>query len=187
VTRGQLGQAVSGGCTTVEALARVTSASTVCGGCRPLLQDLLGSGAPPEPVRYWRPVAVLSLLALAGVLLTSLLPDWPTAASFSADFAIDTLFTKGTFKQISGYTLLALSAFAILLSVRKRLSWMRLGEFAGWRLIHLMLGVLALAALAAHTGFSLGENLNFALIATFLSTLLAGAVGGGIIAAEHRN
>jgi len=186
VTRGQLGQAVSGGCTTVEALARMTSASTVCGGCRPLLQSLLGADSPPEPVRHWRPVAILSFLALAGVALTSLLPYWPTADSFSADFAIDTLFTNGTFKQISGYTLLALSAFAILLSVRKRLSWMKLGAFAGWRLVHLVLGVVALAVLAAHTGFSLGENLNFALIATFLSTLLAGAVGGGIIAAEHR-
>lgn len=186
VTRGQLGQAIAGGCATVEALARNTSASTVCGGCRPLLQDLLGADTAPEPVKHWRPIAMLSLLALAGAVLTGLLPDWPTAKAFSTGFAIDKLFTDGTFKQISGYSLLALSAFAILLSLRKRIAWLRLGDFAGWRLVHLALGVLALAVLAAHTGFRLGENLNFALICAFLATLLAGAVSGAIIAAEHR-
>jgi nitrite reductase (NADH) large subunit len=186
VTRGQLGLAVSGGCTTVEALARFTSASTVCGGCRPLLQDLLGGDAPTEPVKHGRILAVLSLLALVGGGLTSLLPNWPAAASFTTEFTVDKLFNDGVLKQISGFALLALSAFAILLSARKRLDWLRLGDFAGWRLVHLVLGVVALATLAAHTGFSLGENLNFALITVFLATLVAGAAGGGIIAAEHR-
>lgn len=186
VTRGQLGQAIAGGCVTIEALARMTSASTVCGGCRPLLQDLLGADTTPEPVRHWRPVALLSVLALAGAGLTVLLPSWPTAQVFSAGFTVDKLFIDGTFKQISGYSLLALSAFAILLSLRKRLTWLRLGDFAGWRLVHLVVGVVALAALAAHTGFRLGENLNFALVCAFLATLLAGSVGGAIIAAEHR-
>lgn len=186
VTRGQLGQAIAGGCTTVAALSRNTSASTVCGACRPLLQDLLGGDAPAEPARHGKLVAALSLLALVGGVLTVLLPDWPMAKTFHPGFTVDKLFTDGTFKQISGFTLLALSAFAILLSARKRLAWVRLGDFAGWRLIHLVLGVAALAVLAVHTGFSLGQNLNFALIAGFLATLLAGAVGGGIIAAEHK-
>ncbi len=42
VTRGQLGDAIAHGATSVEALMRDTSASTVCGTCRPLLQELLG-------------------------------------------------------------------------------------------------------------------------------------------------
>jgi nitrite reductase (NADH) large subunit len=186
VTRGQLGQAIAGGCATVEALARMTSASTVCGGCRPLLQDLLGADAAPEPAKLWRPVALLSLLALAGVLLTSLLPSWPMSPNFTTGFTLDKLFIDGTLKQVTGYTLLALSAFAILLSLRKRWKWVRLGDFAGWRLIHILIGTLALATLAAHSGFRLGENLNLALISAFLATLFAGAIGGGIIAFEHR-
>lgn len=186
VTRSQLGQAIADGCATAEALARVTSASTVCGGCRPLLLDLLGADTAPEPVKHWRPVFMLSLLALIGAVLTGLVPGWQAAQTFSAGFTVDKLFTDGTFKQISGYSLLSLSAFAILLSMRKRLAWVRLGDFAGWRLVHLVLGTVALAVLAAHTGMRLGENLNLALICAFLATLLAGAIGGAIIAAEHR-
>lgn len=186
VTRGQLGEAIAGGCATVEALSRMTSASTVCGSCRPLLQDLLGADAPPEPVKLWRPVALLSLLVLAGALLVSFLPPLPMARSFSAGFTLDKLFIDGTLKQVTGYTLLGLSAFAILLSLRKRWKWVRLGDFAGWRFVHILLGLLALATLGAHSGFRLGENLNLALISAFLATLLAGAIGGGIIAFEHR-
>lgn len=186
VTRGQLGQAVAGGCATVEALARTTSASTVCGSCRPLLQELLGADVPPEPARHWRPVAALSLLSLAGALLIALLPVWPMSRGFSAGFTVDKLFIDGTFKQVTGYTLLALSLFAIPLALRKRWKRLRFGDFAGWRLVHIVLGAAALAALAAHTGFRLGDNLNLALILAFLATLLAGAVGGAIIAGEHR-
>lgn len=186
VTRGQLGQAVMSGCATVEALARITSASTVCGSCRPLLQDLLGADTAPEPTRYWRPVAALSLLSLAGALLITLLPVWPMGRSFSAGFTVDRLFIDGTLKQVTGYTLLALSLFAIPLALRKRWKRLRLGGFAGWRLVHVVFGAVSLAALAAHTGFRLGENINLALIVAFLATLLAGALGGAIIAAEHR-
>lgn len=186
VTRGQLGQAIAGGCATVEALARSTSASTVCGSCRPLLQELLGADAPPEPTRYWRPVAAFSFLSLAGALLIALLPVWPMSRSFSAGFTVDKLFIDGTLKQVTGYTLLALSLFAIALGLRKRWKRLRFGNFAGWRFIHVLLGAVALAALAAHTGFRLGDNLNLALIVAFLATLLAGALGGGIIAYEHR-
>lgn len=186
VTRGQISQAISGGCASVEALCRVTSASTVCGSCRPLIEELLGSDTPPEPVRFWRPVASLSLLALIGAFLTILLPPLTSAQGFAAGFTINKLFIDGTLKQVTGYTLLGLTALALLLSLRKRLKWLRLGDFASWRLVHVALGAGVLAVLAAHTGFRLGENLNFALIAAFAATLLAGALGGGIIAFEHR-
>ena len=42
VTRGQLGEAMRLGATAVELLMRETNASTVCGTCRPLLQEILG-------------------------------------------------------------------------------------------------------------------------------------------------
>lgn len=186
VTRGQLGAAIAGGCATVEALCRTTSASTVCGGCRPLLQELLGADALPEPNKLWRPLALFSLLALLGVGLTSLLPPLPFADRFDAAFTIDKLFIDNTLKQVTGYSLLALSVIAALISLRKRLKWLIFGEFAGWRLVHVVLGALALSTLVAHTGLRLGDNLNRALILSFLATLLAGGAGGAIIAFEHR-
>ena len=180
------GLAGAGGGAWVVGGGRVPRASPVCGSCRPLLQELLGTDAPPEPARHWRPVAALSLLALAGALLIGLLPIWPMSHRFSAGFTVDKLFIDAMFKQATGYTLLALSLFAIPLALRKRWKRLQFGDFAGWRLVHILLGALALAALAAHTGFRLGDNLNLALIVAFLATLLAGAAGGGIIAFEHR-
>lgn len=186
VTRGQIGQAIAGGCTTVEGLARATSASTVCGGCRPLLQELVGADTVPDPVRAWRPVALLSIITLIGAILFGALRPWPMATVFSTGFSADDLFVDETLKQVTGYGLLALSAIAVALSLRKRWKRLRLGDFAGWRLVHVAIGTLALATLVAHTGFRLGENLNFALIASFLATLLAGGLSGGIVALEHR-
>ena len=186
VTRGQLGQAIAGGCATIDGLARVTSASTVCGGCRPLLEDLLGTDAAPEPVKAWRPLVLLSLVALIGAILVAALRPWPMATGFSAAFTPDKLFLDGTLKQATGYGLLALSAISIILSLRKRWKRFSFGDFAGWRLVHVAIGTLVVANLVAHTGFRLGENLNFALIAAFLATLLAGAASGGIIALDHR-
>lgn len=186
VTRGQLSAAIVSGCATVDALCRTTSASTVCGGCRPLLQDLLGADAPPEPTRLWRPLALFSLLALLGAVLTSLLPSLPFADRFDAAFTIDKLFIDNTLKQVTGYNLLALGIIAALISLRKRVKWLRFGEFTGWRLAHVVLGALAVLTLVAHTGLRLGDNLNRALILSFLATLLAGGAGGAIIAFEHR-
>ncbi len=186
VTRGQLGQAIAGGCATIDALANMTSASTVCGTCRPLLLDLLGSDSAPEPAKWWRVVAVVSLAALLGSILFYGLPRLPAPEMFSVGFAFSKLFVEGALKQISGFTLLGLAVLAAILSLRKRIKWLNFGNFAGWRLVHTGIGLVALATLVAHTGFRLGEQLNFALIVAFLSTLVAGAVGGGIIAFEHR-
>jgi len=42
VNRGALSLAISQGCSTVQELSRRTGASSMCGSCRPLLEDLLG-------------------------------------------------------------------------------------------------------------------------------------------------
>ncbi len=88
---------------------------------------------------------------------------------------------------MSGYTLLGLSAASLLFSLRKRLAPLRrLGDFAWWRLGHVALTALALVALAAHTGFRLGSQLNFALGLTFIALLVAGGALAVGIAFEHR-
>ena len=73
-----------------------------------------------------------------------------------------------------------------VLSLRKRISWLRIGDFTGWRVFHIALGVTALIALFAHTGFRLGSNLNMWLMLTFLGLGLAGALAGLATAYEHR-
>jgi len=186
VTRGQLGDAIAAGCSSIDELARMTSASTVCGTCKPLLRELTGDQAPPEPDKWAKPLMALSLVALIGAVLYTALSPIPMAESFSTGFQFSDLFVDGTFKQVSGYTLLALSVVAAVLSLRKRVKWLGFGDFATWRLVHLGVGVFAVGALVLHSGLRLGTNLNMALMLSFLGVIAAGTVGGAIIAAEHR-
>jgi nitrite reductase (NADH) large subunit len=186
VTRGELGRALADGCVTAEALAARTGASTVCGTCRPLVAELAGASEPAQPVRGWKMllgaggVAAVAAVALALVFLV------PYAATVQVPWQWDLLWRESFWKQASGYTVLGLTAALLAMSLRKRIARFKLGEFPVWRVVHVVLGVLTLAGLAAHTGGRLGANLNFILIASFLAVIVLGAAAGGVIALEHR-
>jgi len=186
VTRGELSSALAEGCATVEALAARTGASTVCGSCRPLLAELAGSTAAAAPVRGWKwllgagGVAAPAAIALALVILV------PYAASVQAPWQWDVLWRESFWKQVSGFTVLGLSAVLLAMSLRKRVPRVKLGDFSLWRVAHAVLGALTLIGLAVHTGGRLGSNLNLVLISTFLGVVALGAVAGGVIALEHR-
>ncbi len=186
VTRGQIGDSVALGAMTLDDVKRETGASTVCGSCKVHIGELLESPALREPVKAWAVIAALSLLALLAASLTALLPVVPTASQIEARGLSDTLFLDSFTKQVTGYTLLALSVLAAVLSLRKRISWLSFGGFTGWRVFHIAIGVIALIALFAHTGFRLGSNLNMWLMLTFLGLGMAGAVAGLATAYEHR-
>jgi nitrite reductase (NADH) large subunit len=91
----------------------------------------------------------------------------------------------GTIKQITGFTLLGLSALIAFLSVRKRLTWRWLGQYKIWRVAHTVIGMAALAVLFFHTGFNLGNNLNRWLMVTFLTVAVVGSITGFVTAREH--
>jgi nitrite reductase (NADH) large subunit len=63
---------------------------------------------------------------------------------------------------------------------------MAFGSYGAWRLVHVALGVVLVAALVVHTGFHLGENLNRYLMLSFLTVALMGAASGGIVALEGK-
>lgn len=208
-TRGKLCSAIQKGCSTMERLQSETGAGTVCGSCKPLLDQLLGQVSVHQPIQWGRPIAVLSALAALIVILTAFLPHVPLADTMLATvempktgpviaapswtpsklglkFPLDLLWLDGFWKQVSGFALLGVVAIGAILSLRKRVKWLRLGSFSGWRFVHVGLGVAALLVLFAHTGFRLGTSLNFWLMATFLSVSIVGAAAGAVKAAEHR-
>jgi nitrite reductase (NADH) large subunit len=160
VTRGRLGDAIVQGAASIDALTRETSAGSVCGTCRPLLQELLGGKVEHRPVPGARAIAVASLVAAAIVFAAVVLPPWPYSRSVDAGIGLDRLWTSGTWKQVTGFSLVALSALVALLSLRKRLGWSWLGAYAWWRVVHALVGATAVALLFLHTGFNLGRNLN---------------------------
>lgn len=188
VSRGELSAAWAAGCSTPDALAVETRASTVCGSCRPQLVAI--AGAPPEPcveTPGWR--LLLTASVSAAVLLVLILTIGPRTWSTTVQsgwYQFETLWRDSFWKQVTGFTLLGLSTVAMTLSLRKR--WPRLEylNFGWWRAAHGVLGTLTLAGLFAHTGLCLGSNLNFWLMVTFLGLNFAGVLTGAVTAVESR-
>lgn len=187
VTAGQLRKAAAGGAQTVPDLSADTGAGTVCGTCRPLLEELLNTDATPEPVPLWKPVLALSSFAFLVGLYPVIVGHVPLPTSYSADSLRDWLWRDNIVKQWSGFILIGLTAMAMAIGLRKRVRFMdRFGGFDGWRAVHNGIGLAALAGFLAHTGFALGSGWNFALGLAFLGTLLAGAVAGLATGGDHR-
>jgi nitrite reductase (NADH) large subunit len=182
VTRSQIAAACATAEPTVECIVERTGASTLCGSCAPLVGQLVGAGPLASAQHSWGLlVASIGALAAAGVLLAA--APVPFAGSVQGELQLDALWRNGGYRQASGFTLLGLSLLASLLSLRKR--WRRatsLGAFPAWRAVHAVLGVLTLAALAVHTGGRLGDNVNFALMASFSVLNIVGGIAGGVTA-----
>ncbi|MCH9806688.1 MAG: FAD-dependent oxidoreductase [Alphaproteobacteria bacterium] len=186
VTRGQIGDSIALGAQSLDEVKRDTGASTVCGSCKIHISELLDAPAPREPIKASQTIAVLSALAALTALLTLLLPIVPTASDIELRNFADLLYLDSFTKQVTGFTLLALSVLAAILSLRKRIKILGIWDFSSWRVFHSIVGVLALVALFAHTGFRLGSNLNMWLMLTFLGLAVAGAIAGLATAFEHR-
>lgn len=178
VTRGALSAAIQGGCQNVASLAQCTGASTVCGSCKPKLAQMLGKTEKAPVSKGRMPLMVFSILAVAMAFVLSVFTPIPFNGSVQFEWHISELWRDGFNKQVSGFTLLGLSIVAILLSLRKRVKKISLGDFGYWRLLHAVLGVATLLTLLLHTGMRMGDNANFLLALCFVSLALVGAVSG---------
>lgn len=186
VSRGAIGEAIHCGAKTVTEVSKATGAASVCGSCRPLVQELIGL-ATPQPVTWSNLLGGLAIVSLLAALSVLLFPAIPYADSVQMPWRWDELWRDNLLKQISGYGVLALFAIGLLVSPRKRSKKLQsLGSFDAWRLSHIILGLLVVVGLLIHTGLRLGNGLNLLLMVSFSATLLLGAVVTAIIAQEHR-
>ncbi|WP_455205322.1 FAD-dependent oxidoreductase [Kaarinaea lacus] len=186
ITRGEISRAMEQGNTSLDAIMQCTGASSVCGSCRPLVGQLLDEA--PDEVAPAKAMTSTIILAIAGLIATLLLLGLPAIgpAPSVQQFAINFLWEDSFWKQVTGYSVLALSVIGMVMSMRKRLKFFKLGDFNHWRLVHITLGVAVLGVLMLHTGLHLGSNLNFVLMLTFLSVALTGAVAGAIVGFEAK-
>jgi len=186
VTRGELSRALEQGNRSLDGVMQCTGASTVCGSCRPLVAQLVNE-SPQEktPVKGLMATAVLSVIGLIASLLLFGLPAIESPSTVQK-FSLNFLWEDTFWKQLSGFTVLGLSVVGLLMSLRKRLKWFRLGEFNYWRVVHIALGVTVLAVLLLHTGLQLGTNLNLALMLVFLGIALTGSMAAAVVALEPR-
>ena len=185
ITRGQLSVAFERGQQTIEQMAHCTGASTVCGSCKPLVAKLIGASAEPATVQGKNFLTAGALLSALAVMVFYFLPEIPDATSVQ-HFRIDVLWNDSFWKQVTGYTILGLSTIGLFISLRKRWQKFTLGEFAWWRVVHVLLGVAILTTLLLHTGLNLGSNANFALIMVFLLLAFSGAFAAGVSVMEPK-
>ena len=186
VSRGDLTEAVVGGCKSVECLTETTGAGRVCGSCRPLLAELVGTQAQPNAVAGRATLLWASLASLA-VLIAFYLPGgFRELGAAQAGLWPQRLWTDGFWRQVSGFTLLTLGLAALVLSLRKRWSRFAFGDFGTWRVAHVVLGLVMLGVLVLHTGLRLGNNLNFLLLASFFMLTKLGSLASAAVALESR-
>jgi nitrite reductase (NADH) large subunit len=181
VTRGQLGAAIVQGNTTVEALARRTGASTVCGSCAPLLAELVG-GTSAEAAGRQPGLLIASIVAAIMIAIVAFAAPLRDPATLKAGLSALLLWRDHVSPEISGFTLVGLAIAGLVLSLRKRWKSFAAGPLSTWRLVHGAVGVATLAVLVVHTELRFGVNLNFALMVSFLGTAVTGAIAGGVVA-----
>jgi len=108
--------------------------------------------------------SIVSVIIIAAIYAIEPIPIIDTV---QGDRLIETWISDKILKQISGYCVLGIAIFSLVLSLRKRVNKFRFGRFAYWRVLHLLLGSLAVSGLVLHTGLSTGSNLNFTLVLLF--------------------
>ncbi len=184
VTKGALEQAVKGGCRSVEALCASTGAGSVCGSCRPLLAELAGGQARLPALAGWKVLFGLTLVAgVLGLLYALLAIPFPDSAE--REWRWDVIWRDKSYKQVSGYSAIALMAALALLGLRKRWARLALGSFDGWRVVHVLIGALLVLFLFVHTGGRLGNRLDFVFSLSALLALLSGTVIAAVLARQH--
>ena len=186
VTRGQCSEAIAAECYTVSEISQYTGAASVCGSCKPLLQQMLGSTPIAEPIQQRQTtltIAALSSLALVAFLFFAPIP-YLQSAQISLQW--DQLWRNGTLKQISGFTTIGLAVFGLLMSLRKRVPAFRLFDFSIWRSLHLFAGLALLLTLIAHTGLRLGHYLDRQLTVLILVQGVLGVIVALLLGMQHK-
>jgi len=193
--RGRISESIVQGAESVEAIGAACGAGTVCGSCKPLLAELIGSPAKASAVvgTSW----LVGFMSLATILCLLYLfsPALPYAYSVQQIEIFgqalsghwDMLWRSGLLKQITGFTILASIVLASVISIRKRTSRLAsLCRFDSWRIAHLAFSVIALLALFLHSGFRLGSGLNFVLMSNFLALSVLGILTTLAISLGHK-
>ena len=196
VTKGSICSAISSGCTNVNQIAESTGASSVCGSCAPLVEELCqvqraDTGAKTKSgllgtVLVRNPLTYFSSISILLTVLFWLAPPLPYLTSVMTDFKYDQLWRDSLFKQITGFSLLFLTTIALLISARKRLEKLNLGKFSTWRTFHTFLAIAFVALLISHTGARLGDQLNYYLMINFLCILALGGFTGIVVAIQNK-
>ncbi|MGH1462448.1 MAG: FAD-dependent oxidoreductase [Neptuniibacter sp.] len=186
VSRGELSSAIEQGCCSMERIAQSTGATSTCGSCKPLVQQMLGNEIvqPAEPDR--NSLLGTSLAVLAALLAFVMVPAMTVSESVQDSLRLDLIWNDGLYKQVTGFTLLGLTILGMLMSLKKRSKVLRVGSFSFWRILHAALASICLIILLVHTGFNAGQSLNQWLLLNFLMLAVLGAAVSVAIGMQYK-
>ena len=181
---------VANGCAQAADISEKTGAGLVCGSCKPLIAQLVeaasGIKRSAEKEIAWLPTAVASCLAVLLAIIISSLPAIAVSDSVQQSAFLEFLWNDKYWKQVTGFTLLGMSIVGLIISLRKRIKRLEVGQFAYWRFVHIFLGMACTMTLILHTGMHFGENLNQMLMINFISVLLLGGLAGVVMSLSHK-
>ncbi len=147
-------------------------------------RTVLPSALPAERGR--KALLVASIVAVSWVFVLIFAPPIPPARSIHASALIDLLTRSSVWKQVSGYLLVAVCLASLLISLRKRWKRFQFADVPVFRAIHGLVTTASLVLFFAHTGFHVGNGLNFVLTVAFLLAMTVGAVAGAVFALSDR-
>jgi len=90
------------------------------------------------------------------------------------------LLQTDLYKLITGFAVLALVLFELVLAVRKRGRRWKIsvpGSILFWRSLHIFVGVGLVAAVLLHTGGAIGDNFNAIFLWVFFGVVLSALIG----------
>lgn len=115
--------------------------------------------------------AILTPFALSGVYIPLMrVRNFNTLALLQTDL----------YKLITGFTVLALVLFELVLAVRKRGRRWQIsvpGSILFWRSLHIFVGVGLVATVLIHTGGATGDNFNAIFLWVFFGVALSALIG----------
>lgn len=186
VTCGSLRSAWADGCQSSVMLTEATGAGSVCGNCKPLIAGIAGEVATTRRRGAGSWLGLMASISLVAIGIAWALGPIPMSTSVTATPSIDFLWREAGWKQVSGYTLLALMTAGLLLPLRKRIAVLERLSFPRSRQLHTAIGLGTLLAAGIHTGLRLGANLNLVLMSCFLGLTVLGSMSALVTSVEHR-
>jgi len=128
--------------------------------------------------RFRKLLLALSVISVLATAVTLLAPRVSIPDRFGPTF-FELLWFDGIWQEWSGYALLGLSGAGFMTAtLRKWRPVARLGGSNWWRLAHIGFGICCALVLFVHTGFRIGANMNAALMISYLTMLMLGALAG---------
>ena len=171
-------------CKTVEDISTSTGAGTVCGTCKPQLARFVGmEDSFQEQVKGNKLLGFSTIISAAILLAFILLPSLAYAHSVQDPIyqSIEVLWRDSLYKQITGFSLLGLTLFSMSLTLRKRIKRFNWGDFQYWRSAHILFIASVFIVLPLHSGMRMGDNINLALMLSYLFSAITGTFTSWIV------